>query len=84
MADLNSTAFRIVKEATDPDTPRTRPTGDNRGTSGGKARAEKLSPERRSEIAKTAAKSRWERKAKMDKRAERAAKQAAGRKSAAR
>jgi hypothetical protein len=31
------------------------------GKKGGKARAEKLSPERRSEIAKKAAQPRWER-----------------------
>jgi len=32
------------------------------GLKGGKARAEKLSPERRKEIAKKAAKTRWEKK----------------------
>ena len=32
------------------------------GSKGGKARAEKLSPERRKEIARKAAKARWERK----------------------
>ena len=61
MADLNSIAFRIVKEATDPDTSRTRPSEGGSGANGGKARAEKLSPERRSEIARKAAQTRWQR-----------------------
>jgi hypothetical protein len=74
MADFNQIAHRITQEATDPDAPRTRPKDGSRGSKGGAARAEKLTPERRSEIAKTAAKARWEGKAKLDARKEKAVK----------
>jgi hypothetical protein len=63
-ADLNRLAAAIVGEATD-ETPRQVETQQQRagrigGAKGGKARAEKLSPARRSEIAKKAAESRWQ------------------------
>jgi hypothetical protein len=62
-ADLNRLAAAIVGEATDgkaeePDTAEVR-AGRNGGLKGGRARAEKLSPEQRSEIAQRAAKARW-------------------------
>jgi hypothetical protein len=61
MADLNQMAYRVVQHATEP---REEPTpaqvnGHTGGLKGGKARAEKLSPERRSEIAREAARARW-------------------------
>lgn len=64
-ADLNRLASAIVGEATD-ETPQEPETGQVRagrtgGLKGGKARAERLSPERRSEIARAAAKARWQR-----------------------
>lgn len=61
MADLNRMAARIVQQATElgiPETP-AQANGRNGGLKGGKARAEKLSPERRSEIAQKAAQARW-------------------------
>jgi hypothetical protein len=66
--DVNTTAFRIVREATaDPDdsspsdkNPAAVALGRLGGLKGGKARAEKLSAKRRSAIAKKAAKARWE------------------------
>lgn len=63
MADLNRIAHRVVREATEPreEPSQARINGRNGGLKGGKARAEKLSPERRSEIAKKAAQARWER-----------------------
>jgi hypothetical protein len=58
--DLNVSAFRIVQQLT------TETKGNKRsvagragGTVGGPARANKLTPERRKEIAKTANKARW-------------------------
>ena len=66
--DLNSLASAIVNQATtdeptpDPDegkNPHAVALGREGGKKGGKARAEKLSPERRSEIAKKAAAARW-------------------------
>jgi hypothetical protein len=62
-ADLNRLAAAIVDDATDetpkdPETPQER-AGRNGGIKGGRARAEKLSPQRRSEIAQKAAKARW-------------------------
>lgn len=62
-ADLNRLAAAIVGDATDetpvePDTAEVR-AGRNGGLKGGKARAEKLSPEQRSKIARKAAKARW-------------------------
>jgi len=63
-ADLNRLAAAIVGDATD-ETPTEPETGQVRagrsgGLKGGKARAKRLSPERRSEIARKAAKARWE------------------------
>jgi hypothetical protein len=62
MADLNRMAHRIVQESTEPRKPETRAqqNGRNGGLKGGRARAEKLSPEKRSEIARNAAKARWQ------------------------
>ena len=67
--DLNSIAFRIVEEATADESDRAeqKPTKDplavelgrRGGLKGGKARASKLTPEQRREIAKKAAASRW-------------------------
>jgi hypothetical protein len=62
-ADLNRLAAAIVDDATDetPQEPESQQqeAGRSGGVKGGKARAEQLSPERRSEIAKMAAESRW-------------------------
>lgn len=64
--DLNQAAFRVVAQATG-EMPRETPKnaaavarGRKGGQKGGQARAEKLSAERRSEIAKKAARARWE------------------------
>lgn len=65
--DPNETAFRIVSQAVgDADTaeneeknPAAVALGRLGGLKGGKARAEKLTPEERSEIAKKAAHARW-------------------------
>jgi hypothetical protein len=66
--DLNELAASIVEKATDEDKPKEPETGKNKaaqelgrlgGLKGGKARAEKLTPERKKEIAKKAAQSRW-------------------------
>ncbi len=65
--DLNALAASIVSDATDEDKPQPE---DNRdpaavalgrkgGLKGGRARADKLTAERRSEIARQAAKTRW-------------------------
>ena len=65
MADLNRMAHRIVQEATGPQEDSATPTpvnGRSGGLRGGVARAEKLSPEKRSEIAKKAAQTRWSNK----------------------
>jgi hypothetical protein len=60
MADLNRMAHRLVKEATEPQKPTPAQTnGRVGGLKGGKARAEKLSSEKRSEIARIAAQARW-------------------------
>lgn len=66
-ADLNRLAAAIVGEATDEEAHHggdgqsvAVPAGRNGGLKGGAARAAKLSPERRTEIAKKAAKARWE------------------------
>jgi hypothetical protein len=65
-ADLNRLAFEIVRQSTDPDydpnpgkNPAAVELGRLGGLKGGKARAAKLSPEQRSEIAKKAAAARW-------------------------
>ena len=62
--DPNALAADIVAEATGQKTddgkdPAAVELGRKGGLKGGKARAEKLSPERRSEIAKKAAAARW-------------------------
>jgi hypothetical protein len=61
MADLNRMAFRVVQHATEPrEEPSTAQlNGHKGGLKGGKARAEKLTPEERSEIARKAAAARW-------------------------
>lgn len=61
MADLNRLAHRLVKEATgEREEPSTaQKNGRKGGLNGGKARADKLSPEKRSEIARKAARARW-------------------------
>ena len=68
--DLNQLAAAIVVEATDEAEPiqsdkpeknkAAQELGRLGGLKGGKARAEKLTPEQRSEIAKNAAKVRWD------------------------
>lgn len=62
-ADLNRLAASIVGEATDetPSKPESQQARAGRlgGVKGGEARAKKLPPERRREIAKKAAASRW-------------------------
>lgn len=70
--DFSITAFRVVLEATEQTeakTEQSKPDKEKKfdpvalghlgGLKGGKARAEKLTPERRKEIAKKAAKTRW-------------------------
>ncbi|MBI5569013.1 MAG: histone H1 [Desulfomonile tiedjei] len=68
--DLNALAFAILKEATGEEQPETAPEESEKnpaavelgrlgGLKGGKARAEKLTPEERSEIARKAAQARW-------------------------
>jgi hypothetical protein len=61
MADLNRMAHRVVQHATEPrDEPTPAQTnGRNGGQKGGPARAAKLTPEQRSEIARKAAQARW-------------------------
>lgn len=61
--DFTQVAFAVVQEATG-DAPSTKLTGKKAdsskgGLKGGKARADKLTAEQRSEIAKKAAKTRW-------------------------
>ena len=63
--DFSVTAFRVVREATERTEPKLTKVFDAKalgrlgGLKGGKARAEKLSPERRKEIAIQGAKARW-------------------------
>jgi hypothetical protein len=61
--DLNCLAVRIVKQATEgkPAETAAQVSGRKGGQKGGKARATKLSPEQRSEIARKAAVERWKR-----------------------
>ncbi len=72
MADLNSLAARIVRDATEPQAPTPEKESDGKdpaavalgrrgGLKGGRARAEKLSAEQRSEISRRAAATRWAR-----------------------
>lgn len=71
--DLNSLAASIVRDSTTEDRPVDDSAGDGKdpaavalghkgGLKGGKARAAKLTPEQRSEIARKAAAKRWETK----------------------
>jgi hypothetical protein len=69
--DFAVTAFRVVQEATgqvepEPKKPRKeydyKALGHAGGLKGGKARASKLTPEERKEIAQKAARIRWQRK----------------------
>jgi len=62
--DFTQVAFNVVQQATGEIEPTPELTGkkaDSRkgGLKGGKARAEKLTPEQRSEIAQIAAQARW-------------------------
>ena len=65
--DVNEIAFRVLQEAIGETPPPTEPEknpaavalGRLGGRKGGKARAAKLTPEQRSEIAKKAAAARW-------------------------
>lgn len=61
--DINEMAASIVEEATGKTEPQKNPNavalGRLGGLKGGKARAEKLSPEKRKEIARKAANARW-------------------------
>lgn len=57
--DVNELAFSIVDEATKEKNPNAVALGRLGGQKGGKARAAKLTPKQRSEIAKKAAQSRW-------------------------
>jgi len=69
--DFSVNAFRVVQEAVgeieaEPTKKKNfdaKALGHKGGLKGGKARAEKLTPERRSEIAKKAAQARWKNKA---------------------
>ncbi len=69
--DFAVNAFRVVQEATREIENKPKPKknfdakalGHKGGLKGGKARAEKLTPEQRKEIAKKAAKARWKAKA---------------------
>jgi hypothetical protein len=69
--DLNALAASIVRDATDEDKDEVTEPDDGKdpaavalgrrgGLKGGKARAEKLTPEQRSEIARKAARARWD------------------------
>jgi hypothetical protein len=68
--DANEAAFRVTKEATEeapPEPEREKnpaavALGKLGGAKGGKARAAKLTPEKRSEIARRAATARWSRR----------------------
>ncbi|MGD2110509.1 MAG: hypothetical protein PVI86_14100 [Phycisphaerae bacterium] len=59
--DINELAKSVVDDATDskPKDPAAVALGRKGGKKGGKARAEKLTPERRREIAQKAAQARW-------------------------
>lgn len=61
--DLNAIAFHIVKQATNEHVknPAAVALGRLGGLKGGKARAEKLSAQKRTEIARKAARERWNR-----------------------
>jgi hypothetical protein len=58
--DLNRLAAKIVRESTDPETRERRdPAAVERGQKGGKTRAERMTPEQRSEASRRAAEARW-------------------------
>lgn len=58
--DLNKLAAKIVRESTDPDARERRdPAAVERGTKGGRTRAQRMTPEQRSEAARRAAQARW-------------------------
>lgn len=60
--DLNRLAARIVKDSTDPDSreaPKD-PAATERGEKGGRARAQRMTPEQRSAAARRAAQARWD------------------------
>lgn len=59
MPDLNKLAHSIVRAATREKNPAAVSLGRLGGLKGGRARADSLSPDRRREIAKKAAKKRW-------------------------
>jgi hypothetical protein len=69
VADINQLAYRVIQatiDATEPGEPATEEpqtpaqlNGRQGGLKGGKARAKKLSPSERSEIARKAARARW-------------------------
>jgi hypothetical protein len=66
MADFNQLAYRLVQTTVERDEPVPAETpaqvsGRKGGLKGGKARAEKLAPEKRAEIARKAAQARWRR-----------------------
>lgn len=58
-ADPNRLAKQIIDEATSDKNPAAVALGRLGGLKGGKARAKSLSPEKRAEIARAAAKKRW-------------------------
>jgi hypothetical protein len=64
-ADINEIAFRVAQEAIDEtrERPKDNPIGRKGGLKGGKARAKKLTPRQRSEIASMAATARWKKTA---------------------
>jgi hypothetical protein len=71
--DINETAFRVLSEAVGdiPASERTKnphaaALGRLGGLKGGKARAEKLTPKERSDIAKKAAQARWGKETQSD------------------
>ncbi len=58
--DLNRLAAKIVRESTEPETRERRdPAAVERGQKGGRTRAERMTPEQRSEAARRAARARW-------------------------
>jgi hypothetical protein len=59
--DVNETAFRVLREATGEKNPAAVALGRLGGKKGGPARAAKLSPKKRQQIARKAAMTRWKR-----------------------
>jgi hypothetical protein len=57
--DVNEVAFRVLREATGEKNPAAVALGRLGGKKGGPARAAKLSPKKRSQIARKAAMKRW-------------------------